>query len=319
MTTASPFRPHGYDWDVVVVGRSFAGLSAALMLGRARRSVLVVGTGGPRNESVHHAHGLLTRDHQDPAEIVAEAEGQLDRYPNIELVDARVSAINADPAGAGFLVTMDGRTTSARLVILATGVNDNPPPIPGLAEHWGRGVFTCPFCDGWEHQDLPLAVVGDPAVVPHVATLLRSGWSDRVTAYADGCSPEATAALAELGVAVVSTPIAKVLGDGESVHGLRLDDGSEVTIGAIFVAAFPTPNTQLAAALGADLVEVGLVVTDEQRATTVAGLWAIGDVRTRMHQMSVAIADGTLAGAGATAVLVGERVPPAFTLGAASE
>ena len=309
---AMELRSHDHDWDVLIIGRSFAGLSAALMLGRARRSVLLVGTGGPRNEAVLHAHGLLTHDGASPGEILAAGEAQLARYPNVQVLDARVTGLEHAPPGTpGFLADLGGRPASARAVVLATGVNDDPPPIPGLADHWGRGVFTCPFCDGWEHQDQPLSVVGDPAFGPHVAQLLRSGWSDRVTLFVGTLDEEVAEGLRERGVVVDEREVVRVHGDGDAVEELELADGDRVPVGAIFVAKMPVANTALAVGLGAALDEVGLVVTDEQRSTTVPGLFAVGDVRTRMHQMSMAIADGTMAGAAATALLLSELLPVA--------
>lgn len=306
------------DWDVMIVGRSFAGLSAALTLGRARRSVLVVGTGGPRNEAVGHAHGLLSRDHESPTEIITAAEAQLARYPNIELVDDRVLAIEAlggtDGGGAGtvpggFRATVGKRTTTASYVVLANGVNDDPMPIPGVAEHWGRGVFTCPFCDGWEHQDLHLAVVGDPAFVPHTAQLL-TGWSDRITVFAE-LEPETVERLTGLGVAVDARPVAKVIGDGLSVSGVELEDGTVVEIGAVFHAKLPVPNAALAVSLGCELAPMGFVVTDDMfKRTSVDGVWAVGDLTGMRHQMTFAIADGAAAGAAIVARCMG-ILPPA--------
>lgn len=300
-------EPHPHDWDALVIGRSFAGLSAALTLGRARRSVLVVGQGGPRNEAVAHAHGLLTHDGAQPGDILAAAEAQLARYPNIALVDGRVTGLErADDATPGFRADLSGRPTSARVVVLATGVNDDPPAIPGLADHWGRGVFTCPFCDGWEHQDLPLAVVGEPAFGPHVAQLLRRGWSDRVALHVGELPDDVADGLRAGGVTVDDRAVARVVGDGERVTALELADGTRTEVGAVFVARLPIPNSGLATALGAEADDAGFLVTDEMRSTTVPGLWAVGDVRTRMHQMSMAIADGTMAGAAATSLLLSE-------------
>ena len=310
--TDSPFRPHPHDWDVVVIGRSYAGLSAALMAGRARRSVLVVGTGGPRNEAVAHAHGLLSRDGVEPGDLLATAEADLARYPNVELLDAWVTSLTAAEGAAGFRVQMGDRTTSARFAVLATGVNDAPPPIPGLAGHWGRGVFTCPFCDGWEHRDLPLVVVGDPMMGAHGARMLRGGWSDDVTLIAPegSLTPEAAVDLRSRGVVLEPRSVRKVVGDGASVSAVELDDGTSLAVGAVFCAGAPAPNAALAVDLGAEVDDAGFVVTDPMRQTTVDGLWAVGDVRTPMHQMSVAIADGTMAGGAAVGRLIEERVPP---------
>lgn len=281
------------DWDVVVVGRSFAGLSAALMLGRMRRSVLVIGTGGPRNGVVVHAHGLLTRDGTDPNHLVAAAEADLEKYPTVQLVDGRVSALTSD--GEGFQVSFDGRTSSASKVILATGVNDDPLPIPGLPEHWGRGVFTCPFCDGYEHQDLPLGVIGDPALASHVAQLLTAV-SDRVTVHAPELTADVVDALAGAGVAVERREVARVIGDGATVTGLELSDGTVEPTTAVFLAKMPNPNNQLARSLGCAIDDLGFVMVDPMGRTDVNGVWAAGDLTSGRHQMSFAIAQGASAG-----------------------
>ena len=150
------------------------------------------------------------------------AEAQLARYPNIGLVDDRVLAIEPIGPGAGFRATVGRRTTTATGVVLANGVNDDPMPIPGVAEHWGRGVFTCPFCDGWEHRDLHLAVIGDPAFAPHTGQLL-TGWSDRVTVFCD-LDADVVERLAGFGVAVDDRPVARVLGDGEQTRDFTYID-----------------------------------------------------------------------------------------------
>ena len=287
------------DWDVVVIGRSFGGLSAALTLGRCRRSVLVIGTGGPRNAAVDHAHGLLTRDGTSPTELVAMAETQLEKYPSVALVDAHVDAVapaDRDTGGQAFRVTFEGRSVTASAIVLATGVNDDPPAIPGLAEHWGRGVYTCPFCDGFENQDTPLAVVGVPAWAPHTATMLL-GWSSDVTVFVEGLEPEVTERLRGYGIVVDARSIARVTGEGGIATGIELDDGSTLAIGAIFCAKLPIPNSSLAIALGCSTDNFGLITVDAQKRTTVDGVWAVGDVTSMRHQMAFAIADGVAAAA----------------------
>jgi len=289
------------DWDVVVVGRSFAGLSAALTLGRVRRSVLVIGSGGPRNSAVLHAHGLLTRDGANPKQLVDAAEADLVKYPSVELVDGRVTAIEGEDGG--FQITFDGRTSTAAKVILATGVNDDPVPIPGLAEHWGRGVFTCPFCDGFEHQDLPLAVVGDPHIASHGARLLTA-LSDRVTLYATALPPDVHTLLDAAGVTVEGRDVVRVVGDGAVVTSLDLADGTRSPTAAVFAAGTPHPNNQLALALGCSVDDLGYVAVDATGRTNLAGVWAAGDLTSMRHQMSIAIAQGSSAGADCAMTLI---------------
>lgn len=288
------------DWDVVVVGRSFAGLSAALTLGRMRRAVLVIGSGGPRNEAVHHTHNLLTRDGAGANELVRLAEGDLEKYSSIELVDARVTQIES--LGEGFRVVFDGRTSTASKVVLATGVNDVPPSIPGLADHWGRGVYTCPFCDGFEHADQAVTVLGDPKYVVHTARLLNTV-TDQVTVHAELDASESDT-LTGLGIAVERAEVVRVVGDGDQVTAVELFNGKERPTSAVFVASMPVPNNQLAKDLQCSIDENGLVRVDEMGATDVAGVYAAGDLTSLQHQMSKAIAQGVTAGAACVASLV---------------
>ncbi len=243
------------DWDVLIIGRSYAGLSAALNLGRARRSVLAVGSGGPRNESVFHAHGLITQDGASPGDIIAAAEKELNKYPTVELVDDRVT---------------------------------------GLAEHWGRGVFTCAYCDGFEHGDTHLALTGSTFFVPPIARIL-TGWSPHVTAFSNDLDAAVRAELGAHGVNVDERPIARVNGDGNTVSSLELTDGTDVPIGALFVAEWPAPNNQLAVELGCAVDEHGYVDVDAMKRTTVPDVWAIGDVTSLRSNMSMSITDGVLA------------------------
>jgi thioredoxin reductase len=144
--------------DVVIAGAGPAGLNAALMLGRARRNVLLCDTGQPRNATVQAMHGLLSRDGTDPAALRRTAREQLQAYPTVRVRDLAIQAVTRD--GEGFTVSLaDGSSEQARRLLLATGVADQLPPIPGLAQLWGRGVFNCPYCDGFEVRDQPLAVL----------------------------------------------------------------------------------------------------------------------------------------------------------------
>lgn len=288
------------DWDVIVVGRSFAGLSAALTLGRMRRAVLVIGTGGPRNEAVCHTHNLLTHDGANPNDLIDTAEADLGKYPSVELVDGRVTEIEL--VEGGFRVVFDGRTSSAAHVVLATGVNDDPPPIPGLADQWGRGVYTCPFCDGYEYADEPVAVIGDPQIAPHTARLLNA-ITDHVTVHVD-VDPDASAMLATLGITVEKRDVVRVVGDGDHVTAVGLADGTQQATSAVFVASVPLPNNQLAKELGCTVDELGFVQVDETAATDIPGVYAAGDLTSMQHQMSKAIAQGATAGAACIASLL---------------
>jgi thioredoxin reductase len=269
------------DWDVVIVGRSYAGLSAALLLGRARRSTLVIGEGGPRNEAVLHVHGMPTHDGSSLQDIIAVAETELERYQTVELVADRVHQL--ERLDGGFRVRFGASVTTARFVMLATGVNDNPPGIAGMSELWGRGVFTCPFCDGYERADRPWVLIADPAD-PRQIAMLRN-WTNDLT---------------------VVTPVAvrRIRGDGETVCHVELVDGAKLDTAAVFVGQYFRPNNQLAVALGAAVDEQGFVTVDGTRQTTVPGLYAIGDLVGPRHQIVVAMADGVTAAGAVTLTLV---------------
>lgn len=187
-------------------------------------------------------------------------------------------------------------------MILATGVNDDPPPIPGLAEYWGRGVFTCPFCDGYEHRDLPITVIGDTATAPHLARLLTAVSND-VTLRAD-VDTETHATLQCAGVDVDHRGVTRIVGDGNRVTSIEVADGSTLATGAVFLAGTPRPNTQLARDLGSAIHAQGFVEVDTSFRTTVEHVWAVGDVATLHHQIPIAIAHGITAGADCVATLV---------------
>jgi thioredoxin reductase len=282
------------DWDVVVVGRSYGGLSAALTLGRARRAALLIGTGGPRNESVQHVHGMLTRDGARPDELIDIATKELEKYATVHSVSAHVDEISA--AGGVFHVSFDGRRATASRVILATGSNDNPPPIPGLAENWGRGVYTCPYCDGFENADAPLGVVGQSELVVHLGKLLRT-WSSDVTVFSSDLSESSIDELGQVGVVVEPRRIVSIHGDGDRLQSVALADATTILLRAMFVAAYAVPNNSLAMQLGCEVDEHGFVVVDSNCETSQRGIWAVGDVTSMSKNMTMAIVDGIRAGA----------------------
>lgn len=281
------------DWDVVVVGRSYAGLSAALTLGRSRRSTLVIGDGPPRNEAAAHAHGLLTRDHIPASELIAQAEDDLDRYDTVVLERGHVDHITG--AAGAFTVTFGDHTTTAASVILATGVNDDIPAIAGLADLWGRGVYTCPFCDGFENADRPWALVGDHIEPFHIANLCN--WTSSLTVLHPDPDGSLRAALEQLPfeASVDTRPIRRVRRSGDDIT-VEFSDGAEAAFRAIFVSAAPVPNNGLAIELGCDVDDDGFVPVDPMGATNIAGVHAIGDLTRRgPHQISLAAADGMMA------------------------
>ncbi|RXT50261.1 thioredoxin reductase [Bosea sp. Tri-44] len=288
-------------YDAVIVGGSFAGLSAGLQLARARRSILVIDEGRRRNRFSSHSHGFLGQDGREPAAIVAEAKAQLLAYPTVAWQDARAS--DAKIEGNGFSITDSGGDQHrARRLLLATGVRDELPAIPGLQERWGKSVLHCPYCDGYELGGGKLGVLASGSFSALKAALVAD-WGE-VTLFLNGeAEPdaEATALLERRGVAIERAPIVAAEGEGTAMAGLRLADGRLAPIKALFVAAGICPASPLAEELGCafDNGPFGpLLRVDGMKQTSVTGVYAAGDAATGRHSVALAVADGVLAGTG---------------------
>ncbi|QKV99169.1 NAD(P)/FAD-dependent oxidoreductase [Streptomyces sp. NA02536] len=268
-------------YDVVVVGGGAAGLSAALVLGRARQRTLVVDAGEPRNAPSSHMQGYLTRDGMAPAEFLALGREEIARY-GVRLVRDRVTDVTRD---GDFTVALDaGRTVRARRLVVATGLRDELPAVPGVAERFGRDVLHCPFCHGWEVRDQPFGVLASSAMSVHQA-LMVSQWSKDVTLFLHRVAEEELPEedlrrLAAAGVGVVPGEVAALEIEDDRLTGVRLADGSVHTRSVLFVAPRPVPRTGLLERLGAELTETpfgAYPVVDPTGLTTVPGVWAAGN------------------------------------------
>ncbi|WBS05720.1 NAD(P)/FAD-dependent oxidoreductase [Pseudoduganella sp. SL102] len=297
-------------FDAIIVGGSFAGLSAALQLARARRSVLLVDAGQPRNRFAATAHGFLGHDGKPPQQIRAEAREQLARYPTVTFADG--SATAATRAGDGFVVEIEGtggqRQEHGRRLVLSTGVRDELPDLPGLAERWGSTVIHCPYCHGYEVAGSTLGILGGDAMAAHKAALIAD-WGPAILFTQGGEEPatEQAALLAARGVAIERVPVAALLGNTPDLDGVRLADGRVVTLGALFVSPGAKPASPLAGQLGCAFDEGPFgpyVRVDERKQTTVPGVFAAGDAATPMHSATLASAAGVLAGVHAHQSLV---------------
>ena len=265
-----------YDFDCVVVGGGVAGLSAAIVLGRARRRTLVLDRGGQSNRAAAHVGGLLGHDGTPPGELYELARGQVAVYDAVDLRDAE--AVDARVEGNGFRVVLGEGDSEvrARALVLATGMAYEVPDVPGFAELWGGAVFHCPFCHGWEVRDRPVVVYGAGEIADRQATLLAA-WSDDVTVV-----------------------------DPADVTGLRVEDGvleavvrrdgSEVRCDAVLVHAPLRRRDELPERLGLALTDAGLVAVDAQARTSVPGVYAAGDLAVAPQQVAIALGSGHLAG-----------------------
>ena len=312
--TKAPGRAEEGSYDAVVVGAGTAGLSAALVLGRSRRRVLVLDGGEPRNAPASSSHGFFTRDGMSPGELLEIGRGQLEPYPNVEYrADRAVEVLGSDGA---FGVTLGGgETVSARKILLATGVFDELPHRPGFFKLWGRGVYHCPYCHGWEVRDRPLAVMAGGGEVLERAVLIRN-WSRDLVALTDG-SPldeEARVRLGALGVSVRDERIAALEGRDDGSGGLSrilFEDGTSIEREGLFYGPPQRQRSPLAEALGCEIVGMGpaaeVVKTDPMtRETSVAGVYAAGDAGFPMQSLALASASGATAVAFLNHALCGE-------------
>ncbi|MDN4052597.1 NAD(P)/FAD-dependent oxidoreductase [Massilia sp. YIM B02763] len=291
-------------FDVIVAGGSYAGMAAALQLVRARRKVLVVDAGRRRNRFAKASHGLLGQDGRSPDAIHADAKAQLSNYPDLSWREGRVAA--AEREGDGFAVRLDdGAVVQAWRLILATGVSDRLPDVPGLAERWGDTVASCPYCHGYEFGRGRLGVLAAGELSLHHALLVPE-WASSTVLFTNGMldlTGQQREQLAARNVTVEAAAVTEVFGDKASV---RLRDGRTVALDGLFVAT-RIEQDPLVAKLGCATSEgpMGPVIqTDEVKMTTVPGVFACGDAARMMASLSLAIGDGALAGIGAHRSLV---------------
>ena len=297
-------------FDVVVVGGGAAGLSAALVLGRARRRVAVVDAGMPRNAPAAHMQGFLSRDGMAPADFLAAGRLEVAGY-GVELVAAQVEEIEA-----GFAVRLGGgRVLNARRVLVATGIRDELPDIPGVRERWGRDLLHCPYCHGWEVRDQPLGVLGTvPGSVQH-AQLVRQ-WSDDVVFFAHTYDLTATehAELEARGVQVFPEEVARLVVEDDRLVGVELRDGRVIARTAVFIRPSNIPHDDgLLAGLGCELDTAGYVAVDGSGRTTNPGVWAAGNVVDPRAQVITAAGAGSAAAIALNADLVQEDVERAVS------
>lgn len=302
--------------DVVIVGGGPAGLSAALNLGRARASVVVVDAGRPRNAATLRSHGFLTRDGVPPLELRKLARAELAAYPKVTVLDrAVVTALLSTDASNGmrFIAALKGRSErtppaiAARSVLVATGLRETLPAIPSLRAFYGMTIFSCAACDAWELQDRPLALIGETPDLAARARLIAR-WTDRLTVFTNGADVVDTVEEAELaasGIVVERRRIDDLEGDRGTVTGVRLVDGAVVPIEGGFVRPQWQPELDFLAAHDPEREADGTLVADPSGRTSITGLYAAGDAASPGPQQLI-VAAGQ--GARAAAVLVHDLV-----------
>lgn len=296
--------------DVLIIGGGPAGLSAALVLGRCLRRVLLCDGGAGRNRASRGVHNFLTRDGLLPADLRRLGEEELRPYETVAVRRGEVTELAV--TAAGFQATLDdGSRVTARKALLATGVADRLPEIPGLAELYGRSVFHCPYCDGWENRGRPLAAYGKGARGQGLARELK-GWSDDVVLLTDGPGrllPGHRAALDRHGIAVYETPVVRLESEDGELRRIVLADGTALARSALFFSTGQKQACDLPSALGCALTGKGVVKTDRNEMTSVPGLYAAGDVTRGLQWAITAAAEGARAAFAINTALLEEDEP----------
>jgi thioredoxin reductase len=287
-------------YDVVIVGGGPAGLSAALALGRARKRVLVCDSGPRRNAAARHIHNFVTRDGTPPEEFRRTARQQLGAYSNVELRELHVDVISA--TRGAFQVASSTETVEARRILLCTGMVDEMPPIEGFRELWGASIFQCPYCHGWEVQDRRWGYFAHAKDAQHVVpfTIKLRSWTRDVVLFTGGTfeiGEEERGKLDSAGVRLETAALARLLGREGRIEAVELTNGARVPCDALF-AHPPQRQVDLIRALGPQLDDDGYVRVDPQsRQTSLPGIYAAGDLTTRMQGAVLAAALGVQAAA----------------------
>ena len=292
-------------YDIVIVGGGAAGLSAALVLGRARRRVAVIDAGAPRNAPAAHMQGFLSRDGMSPTELLAAGRAEVTGY-GVEIIEDKV--VRVEP---GFRIGLaNGDTLLARRVLVTTGVSDELPDIPGVHERWGRDLLHCPYCHGWEVRDQPVGVLGtNPGAIFH-SQLVRQ-WSDDVMYFAHTHDPSPTeqAEFDARGITVIRGEVARLIVDNDRLTGVELADGQVVPRAAVFIRPINTPHPDgILASLGCDLDSAGFAIVDGTGKTSIDGVWGAGNVVDPRAQVITSAGAGSAAAIAINADLVQEDI-----------
>lgn len=302
-------------YDVVVVGGGAAGLSAALVLGRARRRVAVVDSGTPRNAPAAHMHGFLSRDGMPPADLLAVGREEAASY-GVELIAGRVDSVEP-----GFKVTLaEGGTLESRRLLIATGATDEIPPIPELWKRWGKDLLHCPYCHGWEVRDQPIGVIGTSAASVEHAQLIRQ-WTDDLIFFTHmhDLTDAEREQLEARDIRVVDSEVRGIVVEDDRLKGVVLGDGRTVERTALFIRPVMRPYLDgVLEELGCHADDLGFILVDAVGRTSVSGIWAAGNAANPRAQVITAAGEGSAAAISINADLVEEDARDALTASKAS-
>ncbi|WP_430332916.1 NAD(P)/FAD-dependent oxidoreductase [Rhodococcus sp. ACT016] len=287
-----------YLLDVVIIGGGAAGLTAAQVLGRARRNVAMIDSRDPRNGPAAHMHGFLSRDGMPPADLVATGRKEALDY-GVDLIDGQVTEITSHGTDPGLTLQLtDGRQFEARAVLVSTGLRDELPDVPGLWERWGVDVLHCPFCHGYEVRDEPIGILGgDVRELSIHQALLLPQWSRDVVFFPNGIvlTDGERARILARGVEIVEDPVRGIVVDDDRLRAVELADGQLAPRAALFVGPGFVPNDSLLTGIGCDVGPNGFVAVDGTGRTSVPGIWAAGNVADPRAQVITAAGAGSAA------------------------
>ncbi len=284
-------------FDVIIVGGSYSGLSAAMSLGRALRKVLIIDSGKPCNRQTPHSHNFLTRDGAQPHEIAAIARNQVQSYDTVSFHMGVATA--AEKNDNGFIVTTShGNVFLAGKLIFATGVKDVMPAISGFTECWGISVLHCPYCHGYEVRNQPTGILANGETALELAVLI-SNWTKDLTVFTNGAptlSEEHRSILRRKNIPIVEKEIEGLDHSGGLLNSIRFKDGTTYQLKAIYARVAFEQHCDIPRAIGCELTEEGYIKTDAFQRTTIPGVFACGDNTTRMRTIASSVAMGTMAG-----------------------
>lgn len=284
------------NFDVIIIGGSYAGLSAALSLGRSLRNVLVIDSGQPCNRFTPHSHNFLTRDGEKPADIAAQGKADLQPYKTVAFHEDM--AIQATHHQNSFsITTASGATFNAKKLIMATGLKDLMPDIKGLDACWGKTVIHCPYCHGYEFAHATTGVIANGDGGFHYAEMLHN-WTKDLTLFTHGAASFSTEQLEKINkknIRIIETPVAAIEHENGQVKHITTKDGNTYPVTAVYHKATTMQHSDIPEQLGCALTEAGLLKVDEFRETTVKGMYACGD-NSSMRSVATAVYTGSMAG-----------------------
>jgi thioredoxin reductase len=285
-------------YDVIIVGGSYAGLSAALALGRAIRKVLVIDSGNPCNQQTPHSHNFLTQDGSRPADISALGKSEVIKYPTVEFLEGHVNAVKGE--NKNFEVsTSAGQMLKARKLVFSTGIKDLMPEIPGFASCWGISVIHCPYCHGYEYKDKVTGILTNGNTAFEMALMIHN-WTKQLSVFTNGKSEltdEQLQRLAQINVNIIEKTFQEIVHAEGNLSSIVFTDGSNHVLDALYARPPFEQHCAIPQQIGCELDTLGYIKIDDFQKTSVAGVFAAGDNTSRFRAVSAAVAAGGKTGA----------------------